>query len=157
MKRPPETLNFDHDSITPIVAAMHDITDAGAGWINLSPEIDEALMPPPPSPIAHLFRSRASEIALATWTPSDPEVSGSPQTLGLSHRMGNKIVPLLDELDLACPTSWRRIQDSPRRGLVVSVPHDESAEVILRWLMNLTVAVTAIESTGQWIAHIYRR
>lgn len=157
MKHPPTTVTFDRASADEVIEAMEDIRRVGTGWINLSVDVDEALMPPPPSPIAHLFRSRSSEIALATWTPPDPNVDGAPQILGLSHRLGAKIVPLLGPMSLTPPNTWRRIQDSPRRGLVVGVPADESTSTILDWLMRLTLATTRIESTGDWIAQIYRR
>lgn len=134
---------------------MDRFTATHHGWINIQPEIPEENVPPAPSILSQFFRSSAPVIALATWTPPEDKQPNGPQTIGMQHRLGNKVVPLLDDLGVSRPDDWRRIQDSPRRGLVVSVPATTPHDEILQWLMRLTRAATRAESTGMWLAAIH--
>lgn len=155
MKLIPEVVTIDLDHLEPVLAAMDRFTATHIGWINIQPEIPEENAPPPPSMISQLFRSGAPVIALATWTPPTIKQPKGPQMIGVQHRLGAKLVPLLDDLGVSRPDDWRRIQDSPRRGLVVAVPTTTPHDEILQWLMRISRAATRAESTGMWVAAIH--
>ena len=147
-------IEFDLEDLDDVLDAMARFTEHHNGWINLQPNIDPADAPPAPSLIAQLFRSSAPDIALATWTPPTAKRPDGPQTIGVQHRLGNRLIPILDDLGVARHEGWRRIQDSPRRGLVAEIPADVAHQLVLEWLMHITVAVTAAPSTGSWIAAV---
>ncbi len=144
------------DDLGEVLEAMHAIAATGAGWLNLQPEVPPEQQPPPASALTQLIRRNSPDAALGTWTPADPAQPDAFQHVGVQHHLGNRLLPLLDTMGLTRPDGWRRVQDSPRRGLVMAAPHDESAEVILRWLLDLTVAATTLQTAGRWRVSVHQ-
>lgn len=141
----------DLSHLAPVLEEMRKCTVSGHGWINVQAEIDPDDLPPPPSLITQIIRRSSPDAALGTWTPPLAGQPGAPQNLGIQHRHGTKLIPLLDDLGVERPETWRRIQDSPRRGLVIAVPHDTPHDEVLSWLLRLVQAATTLHTTGRWL------
>lgn len=141
----------DLEHLDPLIDVMEACTAVGRGWINVQPEVEPEHLPPPASLLQHLMRRNSPDIALGTWTPPSAARTGEPQHLGVQHRHGARLIPLLDEFRVERPETWRRVQDSPRRGLVVDVPHDTPHAEVASWLLRLVEAATPLPTTGRWI------
>lgn len=153
----PEIINVDGtDQIDDVLEAMASFTERGRGWINVRPDVADDLLAPQRSSLTQFFRRTSPQVALGTWMAPAVEPPGSPQQIGVQHALGTRIVPLLDEWGLSLPPDWRRRQDSPRRGLLVDVPEGESPEVVMRWLLGVTVAATQSETSGTWTLSVYQ-
>ncbi len=140
----------DLDDVSEVLAAMADAARKGRGWVNVQSEPVDETEVPPTSALTQFFRRNTPDLALGTWTPPDPQRPGSPQSLGVQHRLGAKLLPLFDDFGIERPDTWRRLQDSPRRGLVVEVPADHPHDEALRWLLRVIRSATPVATTGRY-------
>lgn len=127
----------------------------GEGWINLSPGLDVDEPPPPRSGLASLFGARGPVVPLATWAPAHGR---NPATVGIHHGEGPRAIALLIDRGLPLPEGWRRLQDHPKRGLVLApTPASTPAELdaVLEWLLRATGALCPVRRTGEWRAYCY--
>ena len=66
---------------------------------------------------------------------------------------------LLAERNVAVPLGWRRLQDHPKRGLVLAptpATTPEELDAVLDWLLRATGALCPVRRTGEWRALVYR-
>lgn len=152
---PPDDLPVDEDDLAPLVAAMQELTDANAGWINLLPEVEPGCEPPPRRITVALFSARGDAVPLATW--SAPEAAGRRATVGIEHGSGPKALARLAAHDVPLPAGWLKVADHPRRGLVVTVPADADPSDVAWWLLTATHVLSVPPLTGSWLARVYRR
>lgn len=151
MKIQPTVVEIESlDEVGEVLAAMEAATRTGRGWVNVQAEVVDESAVPPASALSYFFRRNTPDIALGTWTPPVPQRPGSPQSLGVQHRLGARLLPLFDDFGIERPDTWRRLQDSPRRGLVVEVPADEPHEEVLRWLLRVIRSATPLATTGRY-------
>lgn len=138
-----------------MVDRMVVMAGAGAGWINLSPGLDVDVPPPTRSGLGALLGSRGPTVPLGTWSAASGR---QPATVGVHHGEGPKAVALLAERGVTVPEGWRRLQDHPKRGLVL-VPTDattpEQLDAVLAWTVRATGALCPVRRTGEWRAYVY--
>ena len=120
--REPTVVEFHEDRRSAVIDRMVTMAEAGAGWINLSPGLDVDVPPPTRSGLASLVGSRGPTVPLGTWSAAQRR---QPATVGVHHGEGPKAVALLADRGVALPEGWRRMQDHPKRGLVL-VPIEAS-------------------------------
>jgi len=150
----PEIVIIDDPAhVESVLDAMNGFAERGQGWVNVQPEISPDAVRPTRSGLTQYFRRNSPDAALGTWMA--PPAGGAEANLGLQHALGERIGPHLDGWNLALREGWRRVQDSPRRGLLVSVPASESLEVVLGWLLDVTSLATRPETTGHWTVSLY--
>jgi hypothetical protein len=155
--REPRIVEFDEERRSPVVQHMLAMSRSGAGWINLSPGLDVDVPPPPRSALASLVGGRGPVVPLATWTPARRR---DPSTVGIHHGEGPGTLDLLAERGVALPAGWRRLQDHPKRGLVLVPPPTTSPadlDAVLAWLLRATAALCPVPRTGEWRAYCYER
>ena len=146
----PEHIDFKPDDRAAVIARMDGLAQAGSGWINLSPALDDDEELPPRSATFGIFSGRGPDVPLCTWVP------GTPSQVGIQHGAGTKAVPLLRDLGQPVPQGWRVTGDHPRRGLVVTLPPDATNEAALDWLLGAGGALAAhLKLAGWWRAGIY--
>ncbi len=149
--RRPELIDFKPDDRSAVVARMDQLSNDKAGWINLSPALDEDEEPPPRSSTLGILSGRGPDVPLCTWVP------GPPVEAGIQHGAGSRAVGVLRELGEPVPEGWRVTQDHSRRGLVVLVPDGIANETVLDWLVRAGTALAAhLKLAGWWRAAIYR-
>lgn len=151
----PEVFEIDDpEDPSEVVESMDTLAYQQRGWINIRPVIPPDAIAPARSMLSQFFRRNSPEVALGTWMPETTK-AGPRQLVGIQHALGEKLSPRLHHLGLTPPEGWRRMQDSPRRGLLVVVPPDEDHLTVLRWLLELTVAITRVETTGAYEISVY--
>lgn len=152
----PETVELDDpDDLGGLIETMRSFTDRGHGWINVRPDVAADAAPVTGTALSRFFRRNSPDVALGTWMAPSPDSPDAPQLLGLQHGLGARIAPLLDSWGVPLAPTWRRTQDSPRRGLLVSVPAEESHETVLRWLLTVTTSATRRKTAGTWTVSIF--
>ncbi len=145
----------DLGDLDAVLEVMADYARAGVGWINVQPDVPPESAPPPPTFLTWFTRRNTPDAALGTWTPPAGGQAAAPQYLGVQHRLGNRLLPLLGDLGLERPEGWHRVQDSPRRGLVMTAPGDADHAFVLEWLLRLTEGASTVSTTGGWTARAH--
>lgn len=151
----PVVIEFAEDDRAAVVRRMAKLADAGAGWINFSPGLNVEEPPAPRSGMGMLLAARGPLVPMATWAPPQGR---EPETAGIEHGQGPKVVRMLAERGVPVPEGWRVAQDHPRRGLVVvPVPGvgDEALDVVLDWLLRASAALCPLPRSGNWRAYCY--
>ena len=72
----------------------------------------------------------------------------------------SELASLLADRGVALPEGWRRMQDHPKRGLVLVPTPGSTAEeldAVLAWLLRATAALCPVRRTGEWRAYVYQR
>lgn len=154
--REPDVVEFHEQRRSPVVERMADLAAREQGWINLTPGLDVDVPPPPRTALASIFGSKGPTVPLGTWTPARGRDAAS---VGIHHSQGTKAVALLAERNVAVPQGWQRLQDHPKRGLVlVPTPATtpDELDAVLDWLLRATGALCPVRRTGEWRALVYR-
>jgi hypothetical protein len=77
-----------------------------------------------------------------------------PDSIGIQHAAGSRVLGRLASAGLALPEGWRLAQDHPRRGLVVTptsgAPHGD----VLTWILEAGAVLSAVRLTGEWRAEV---
>jgi hypothetical protein len=154
----PLVVEFQEDERAAVVKRMITMANNGEGWINLTPGLDIDFPAPEQTLTSKLFGARGPDVPLATWAPA-PASGKEPSTVGIQHNRGPKIIERLAGLGAPVPEGWRKLQDHPKRGLVLALPAttDElDLDRTLEWLLRATRALTPLPRTGEWRALCYR-
>lgn len=127
------------------------------GWLNLQPGIHEEDVPSRPGGLGLLFALPSHEVPVCTWVTGPLGRHGiEPDSVGVQHATGTRVVARLAGLGLALPPEWRWTQDHARRGLVVRVPVGTAHRDQLTWLLRAGTALATVPLTGDWRALVYR-
>lgn len=151
----PLVIEFPEDGRGPVVEQMLAMSEAGSGWLNLSPGLDLDVAPAPRSALGQIFGSRGPTVPLGTWMPAQKRQAA---TAGIEHGEGPKAAHRLDDLGVPVPVHWKVVQDHPKRGLVMAMPTPQGAaelDDVLAWLLRATGALCAWPRTGEWRALCY--
>ena len=153
--REPSVVEFHEQRRSAVVDRMVGMAAAGSGWINLSPGLDVDVPPPTRTGLAALPGSPGPTVPLGTWSAARGR---EPATVGVHHGEGPKGLALLADRGVELPEGWRRLQDHPKRGLVlVPLPASTADEfdVVLDWVLRATGALCPVRRTGEWRAYCY--
>ena len=151
---PSSVVEFSEDDLDPIVALMAELTEANAGWINFSPQVEAGYDTPPRTLFAQVFSANGEKVPLSTW--SAPTRPGGRATVGIEHGSGPKALARLAQHDLALPNGWLKLNDHPRRGLVVVTGGGSSDDDVLWWLLASSHTLSVVPLTGGWEATVFR-
>ncbi|MCL4421841.1 MAG: hypothetical protein M1115_01505 [Actinobacteria bacterium] len=156
MSRQVEELIFRAREPDVLLGRMAELAESRSGWVNLQPGIHPEDEPPASSGLLDLFEPHAAEIPICTWVPGRSKRRKTlPDTIGVQHASGTKVVARLDFLGVGMPSGWRWVQDHPRRGLVILLPQGASLQRVVDWLFSAAEALSPVELTGEWRALIH--
>ncbi len=149
----------EHDTIDSWVQMIFAARQGS--WINLEPIIDEAIDQPVKTRrgVSGWFSAKGSDLPFVTlMAPDHRGRSPNPASLGLTHGAGPKVKAQLEELGYPIPSTWRTIEDNPRRGLVCLLPDDQDAAALVKTALTMAVALCPMELDGWWSAvrHLQR-
>jgi hypothetical protein len=156
MANPDEEIPFDEAEPALVLDRMAVRTDAGKGWINLLPAVSDDVEVPQSGGLLSFLAARGPSIPMATWSAGAISKRGPGRdTIGLQHSSGPRAVARLADLGLGLPAGWVKVQDHPRRGLVVTMPPAQDHEDVLHWLLSAAHVLSAVPLTGHWLARVY--
>lgn len=156
MARPSEELEFEPARPEGVVHHMERLGAVHRGWVNLQPGIREEDAPAAPTPLGLMFSADLYEVPVCTWVAGSTSRHGiAPDSLGVQHATGPRVVARLASLGHPVPEGWRWVQDHPRRGLVVRAPVGTAYGEELAWLIGAGTVLAAVPLTGKWRALVY--
>jgi hypothetical protein len=156
-RRATKTIEFRPPDLAAAADSLAVLREAGSGWINLMPGIDEeAAAPEPAAGLFAFFGNRAAPVSMATVMPAKRERRESEGvTIGVMHPTGAKAVARLAEAGVSIPDGWVVRQDHARRGLLVRTPPDASDTDVVTWSVRAGEALCRADMTGEWRAVVY--
>ncbi len=156
-RRETKTIEFRPPEVAGVADSLRTLREAGSGWMNLLPGIDEDAADPEPSPgLFAFFGNRAAPVSMATVMPPTKEHRDREGvTVGLMHPTGAKAAGRLAEAGVALPEGWVVRQDHARRGLLVRTPPEAGDADIVTWSVRAGAALCRADMTGQWRAVVY--
>jgi hypothetical protein len=151
------TIEFTPPDVTAVAEQLQTLRDAGSGWINLMPGIDEeASDVHPRAGLFAFFGNNAAPVTMTTLMPPKKERRETEGlTIGVMHPTGGKAVARLAEAGVLVPAGWVVRQDHARRGLLVQTPVVVSEEDVMDWSVRAGTALCRAEMTGRWRAVVY--
>jgi hypothetical protein len=151
------TIEFTPPDVVAVAEQLQTLRDAGSGWINLMPGIDEeASDVHPRAGLFAFFGNNAAPVTMTTLMPPKKdrrETEGL--TIGIMHPTGGKAVARLAEAGVLVPDGWVVRQDHARRGLLLQTPVVVSEEDVMDWSVRAGTALCRAEMTGRWRAVVY--
>jgi hypothetical protein len=150
-------IEFRPPDVAGVADSLAKLRQAGNGWINLMPGIDEeAAEPEPQAGLFAFFGNRAPPVTMATiMPPKQGRRAGEGVTVGLMHPTGAKALARLAAQGIALPEGWVVRQDHARRGLLVRAPSEADDAAVLTWAIDAGTALCRADMTGQWRAVVY--
>jgi hypothetical protein len=152
-----KTIEFTPPDVDGVADSLRGLRDAGSGWVNLMPGIDEdAGDLHPRAGLFAFFGNQAAPVTMTTVMPPKQDRRASEGlTVGLMHPTGGKAVARLAEAGVTVPEGWVVRQDHARRGLLVRTPVDVSESDVIGWSVRAGTALCRAAMTGQWRAVVY--
>ena len=151
----PEVFEFSRTSTERVLTRIAQLDASHVGWLNIQPAVFEEDVRPLPS-LLTMFGRRSPQLTLGTWTASEESRRGlTHETVGVQHSRPQRLRAVLAEHGLSVPDDWQVIQDTPRRGFVARLPAEPDHAKMLTWLLDATVAVSPVETTGRWRAMVH--
>lgn len=141
------------DDLDEAVGAIDGIGD-GRGWCNLTPQVDadevEVLSPT-------VFSLRAKQGApVASFVTSPPRRGEHrPSTLGVLHTRGRLGKDRIAQL--VGGSGFLVRQDHQTRGLLLELPAETGAAVVLATMCRLLEGLCDYDRTGRWRLEVFER
>jgi hypothetical protein len=156
-RRQSRTIEFRPPELTEVADALAPLRDAGSGWINLLPGVEEEAADPRTSAgLFAFFGNRAAPVSMGTVMPPPKERRAREGvTVGIMHPTGAKAIARLAESGVPLPEGWVVRQDHARRGLLVRTPPEAANADILSWSVRAGAALCRADMTGEWRAVVY--
>ena len=146
MADPLEIVDFPGGQPDVLLRAAAGRVQAGQGWVNLVPLVEDPDEVPRPSVWQSIFGARGPAVPVCTWTR---------ESIGIQHGAGTKAAHVLTAAGVTLPDGWRPVQDSPRRGIVIELPEGTEPAEVVGWLLRAGTALAAVPLTGDWRAIVY--
>jgi hypothetical protein len=156
-RRDVDRFEFTPPDTARVTAYLENLIDAGEGWINLLPGLEEEREETlGPSLFSFLSGARQPPVTMGTLMPPRPTrraIEGV--TVGLLHPAGTRVAARLADEGAGIPPNWVVRQDHVRRGLVVATPVGTGAEEIVMWSLRAGTLLCKEPMTGEWQAVVY--
>jgi hypothetical protein len=152
-----KTIEFTPPDETGVAQELRTLRDAGSGWINLMPGVDEeASDVHPRAGLFAFFGNNAAPVTMTTVMPPKKDRSETEGlTIGVMHPTGGKAVARLAEAGVVVPHGWVVRQDHARRGLLVRTPVAVAEPDVIDWAVSAGAALCRAVMTGRWRAVVY--
>jgi len=142
-----ERVEFSSEEFSAVIESMEKLAQAGDGWINLIPQIDDHEEKSTSLGFFTLLSGGGMGVTMCTWIPRAHDHSGRDQpSLGITHATGHRAGAELYAHAVAIPEAWFVEQDHPRRGLVLRVPNDEPNDQVLTWSLKAMRVLSASQA-----------
>jgi hypothetical protein len=152
-----KTIEFTPPDEAGVAQELRTLRDAGSGWINLMPGVDEeASDVHPRAGLFAFFGNNAAPVTMTTvMPPKSDRREAEGLTIGVMHPTGGKAVARLAEAGVVVPDGWVVRQDHARRGLLVRTPVAVAEQDVIDWSVRAGTALCRAVMTGRWRAVVY--
>lgn len=164
MSRTTEVVRFRPTEPTELLTVMDELATARSGWVNLQAVVGDEEAPAPDAQpgragVFAWLSSRGPEVPVASWVPGPTTRKGGhePDSLGIQHAAGPRAADTLATSGLPVPSTWRRVADHPRRGLVMELPDGVPPSVVLEWSFPAMNILAGAPLPDTWVAIVHRR
>ncbi len=112
-RRETRTIEFRLPDVEPVADTLSMLAEAGDGWINLMPGVEEgAVDVNPPTGLFAFFGTRQAPVTMATVMPPKRERAATDgMSIGVMHPTGPKAIARLAEAGVTVPEGWVVRQD----------------------------------------------
>jgi len=147
-------VEFTLDERDEVLAAMGELAARHRGWVNIQPLVEAADMPEQRTGlISGWLTGGLPPLPVGTWTaPTERRGTLQPGSIGLGHGANAKVATRLVDAGVVMPSTWKAVQDNARRGVVLKVPPTAPVTDILDWILGAIVALTTMDTTGEYRA-----
>lgn len=175
----PEVIHFGPSDRERLVTRMRELASSRDGWVNLLPVPDDDTDADDPSGagvsagagtssvpgvlparagVFNWLLGRDPAMPACTWVPGETRRKGTdPDSLGIQHGAGSRVVALLRQNAVDLPAGWRVLADHPRRGLVLELPTGTDPTEVLDWLLRASDVLSGTPLPDRWVALVHRR
>jgi hypothetical protein len=163
MTRSTEVLHFSPTDLAALSTVLDELAATRNGWVNLQALVDDEDMAPDARPgragVFAWLSSSGPAVPIASWVPGPTTRKGGhePDSLGIQHAAGPRAAVTLAEAGLPVPSTWRRVADHPRRGLVMELPDDVTPTMVLDWAFPAMNVLAGAPLPDTWVAVVHRR
>lgn len=145
----PRRVEFEGEAPPALLEAYAAMLAAGAGWVNLLPEVVE-----PDEGLRRRLLDPAPPTAMGTAVARRSRRHRGPQ-LGVAHPQGRITLGDLERLGCGLPAGWRLVSSHARRGLVVDPDPSATPADQLAWLARATLCLCPLPTTGRLRAELH--
>ncbi len=153
MAAEPDVVAFAPDDPAALTQVIDQLSSAGHGGVNVYPGVDPAVLPGEREGWLAIFTNRGPGLPQATYVAVAPP---GRATLGLRHGLGTTVTKHLTEEGVVTPDAWRKLNDHPKRGLVLSLPADIAPGAVAGWVVAALDAVVPAKPDRDWVLETYR-
>ena len=147
----PHSISFSSDR-SEAIASIESVA-AGRGWCNVVPNVVDDV---DDLKVNFLGLRKLEGVTVATLVTSPPRHGRDmPSSLGVLHTRGRLGRARIAELIDGAP--FRVTQDHNQRGLLLEVPADAPAALVLEVMCRCTTALCDVAMTGTWRLDRYLR
>lgn len=145
-------VHFRDEDLTEVVAEIDGIAERANGreWVTISPWVDPENLPVT-SVLRRIFSARASKVPEVTWVPPQDR---EPAQLGILHAVGANAAGHLDEAGVPMPSTWVKVSDHSKRGLLYAVHPDATTYDVVRFALAAAAALAAVPTDDRWVAQV---
>ena len=156
-RRETRTIEFRLPDVEPVADTLSMLAEAGDGWINLMPGVEEgAVDVNPPTGLFAFFGTRQAPVTMATVMPPKRERAATDgMSIGVMHPTGPKAIARLAEAGVTVPEGWVVRQDHARRGLVLRAAVGAPPADVITWCVRAGTELCRADMTGEWRAVVY--
>lgn len=145
-------VHFRTNDLSEVIAEIDGIAERANGreWVTISPWVDPENLPVV-SLLRRIFSARGSQVPEATWVPA---LDREPAQVGLLHSTGARASERLAASGVDAPASWIEISDHSKRGLLLAVHPDSTAEDVVRFVIAASEVLAAVPTDDRWVAQV---
>lgn len=145
-------VHFRADDPSEVIDELTAIASRGTGreWITISPWVDPEDLPVV-SVLRRMFTARGSKVPEATWVPASGR---EPAQVGLLHHTGARAYERLLDSDVNVPPAWVKVSDHSKRGLLLAVPPQATADEVLDFILAASAELAEVPIDDRWVAQV---
>ena len=145
-------VHFRTNDLREILDEIQSLSDKASGreWVTISPWVDPENVPVV-SLLRRMFSGRGPELPVVTWTPA---AEGEPAQLGILHATGPNAYDRLGDNGVSAPSSWVKVSDHSKRGLVYAVHPDSTPAQVVDFAVDAAAQLSMVPTDDRWVAEV---
>ena len=145
-------VHFRTNDTSEVEAEIEQIAERSNGreWVTISPWVDPEHLPVV-SVLRRIFSARGSKVPEATWVPPQ---GNEPAQFGLLHSRGANAYERLVASDAHIPSTWIKVSDHSKRGLLFGVHPDTTPDQVVAFAIAASQVMAEVPTDDRWVAQV---